>query len=269
MTYNTTDAVNWSTLKYMRESAMLYRYRLTVPTEDKPAFALGRAVHTLVFEPEKFNAEYAIWEGGRRAGKEWDAYKLEHADATILREQDAEMVTELAEAIRRHPLVEPYLDGGEFERPITWTDAATGLPCKGRPDWLLPERRILLDLKTCICAEGRRFGALSARFGYHCQLAHYRAGVTAALGWEPKRVLIVAAEKDAPHDVSVFELDQEALYFGAEEVAELLRAVKVCRQTGVWPGRYLEEQALQLPAWVTMDDEEDPEAMGLVVGQGE
>lgn len=269
MNYFDIDAVNWSSLKHMRESAMLYRYRLSVPMKDTEPMALGRAVHTLVFEPEKFNAEYAIWDGGRRAGKEWDAYKLDHADATILREQDAEMVTELAEAIRRHPLVQPYLDDGEFERAITWTDADTGLLCKAKPDWLLSHRRILLDLKSCVSADARRFGAVAARLGYHCQIAHYRNGVNTALGWEPEHVLIVAAEKDAPHDVSVFELDPEALYFGGEEVAELLRKVKVCRQTSTWPGRYLDEQVLQLPAWVSMDDEEDPEAMGLIVGKGE
>lgn len=269
MNYADIEAVNWSSLKHMRESAMLYRYRLSVPSEETEPMRLGRAVHTLVFEPAKFNAEYVIWEGGRRAGKEWEAYKAEHVDATILREQDAEMVTELAEAIRRHPLVQPYLDGGEFERPITWTDPDTGLPCKARPDWLLRSRRALLDLKSCVCAEGRRFGAVAARLGYHCQLAHYKNGVTHGLGWAPEKTLIVAAEKDAPHDVSVFEVGPDELYFGMEEVAELLRKVKVCRQTGIWPGRYLEEQALQLPAWVSMDDEEDPEAMGLVVGKGD
>lgn len=266
MTYAAIDAVNWSSLKHMRESALLYRYRLSVPQKGTEAMALGRAVHTLVFEPELFNADYAIWDGGRRAGKDWEAYKLAHADATILREEDAEMVTELAEAIRRHPLVQPYLDGGVFERPITWTDADTGLACKAKPDWLLAERRVLLDLKTCVSTEGRRFGAVAAKYGYHCQLAHYKAGVKAALSWEPEHVLIVAAEREAPYDVAVFELDPEALYFGAEEVTELLRKVKACRETDVWPGRYQDHQALQLPAWMLMEDEENPDGMGLVIG---
>lgn len=265
--YASNPAVNWSTLKYMRESPMLYRYRLSVPREDTPALALGRATHTLVFEPELFDEQYVIWEGGRRAGNAWSDFVDAHPDQTILRTEDADQCAALAEAVRRHPLVQPYLrDGGEFERAIEWTDAQTGLRCKGRPDWLIPDRRILLDLKTCMSIDGRRFGAIAARFQYHAQLAMYRAGVAAALGWEPQRVLIVAVEKDAPYDVGVFELDQDALYAGAEEVAELLRALKVCRETDTWPGRYTEEQALQLPAWMFTDDEEDPESMGLITG---
>ena len=83
----------------------------------------------------------------------------------------------------------------------------------------------------------------------------------------PDEELLVAAEKDAPHDVSVFQMSDDDIYLACEEVAELLRKVKVCRQTEVWHGRYLEEQALLLPAWVTMDDEEDPEALDLVLGE--
>lgn len=265
MTYAAIDAINWSALKWMRESPLMYRYRLAVPMDDKPALALGRATHTLVFEPAKFEAEYAIWQGGRRAGKEWDAYAEAHADRTILREQDADLVTALAESIARHPLVQPYLDDGLFERPVTWTDPDTGLACKAKPDWLLPAKRVLLDLKTCASAEGRRFGAMAARLGYHCQMAHYRNGCEYGLGWKPQRVLIVAAEKEPPHDVSVFEVSEDDLYLANEEVAELLRKVKVCRAANQWPGRYLEVQALQLPAWVSMEDDEDPEALGLVL----
>lgn len=265
--YDTIDAVNWTTLKWMRESPQMYRYRLSVPIEDTPALALGRATHTLVFEPALFAEEYVIWQGGRRAGKEWDAFADAHSDKTILREQDADMVTQLAEAISRHPLVQPYLDGGEFEWPVTWTDPDTGLTCKARLDWPIPKRRILLDLKTCVSAEAHRFGAAAARLGYHLQMGHYYNACTYGLKWRPEQVLIVAAEKDAPHDVAVFQMSDDDIYLACEEVAELLRKVKVCRQTGVWPGRYLERQALTLPAWVTMDDEEDPEALGLVIGE--
>jgi hypothetical protein len=263
--YFAMPGINWSLLKYMRESPRMYKHRLSVPREDTPALALGRAVHTLVFEPEKFDAEYAIWTGGRRAGNEWNAFQDLHCDQTILRAQDVEMVTQLAEAIARHPLVQPYLDGGEFERVITWTDPDTGLPCKGKPDWILPHARVLLDLKTCVCNEARRFGAMAARYGYHAQLSHYENGIEAGLGWRPKRVLIVAAEKDEPHDVAVFELDPEARYAGHEEVAELMRKVKVCTDTDSWPGRYTDEQALALPAWMFSDEsDEDPESFGLV-----
>lgn len=259
------DAVNWSTLKYMRESPMHYRHALAVPREDTPAFALGRVTHTLVFEPEKFEAEYVIWEGGKRQGKEWTAFRDDHPDQTIFKPGEIDTATAMAEAVRRHPLVQPYLDGGVFEQAIFWTDPETGLHCKGKPDWLLVSDRILLDLKTTVSAEARRFGAMAARYGYHLQMAHYRNGIEHGLRWAPRKVMIVAVEKDPPHDVSVFQIADDDLYLASEEVAELLNMVRVCRESGRWPGRYTEEQALLLPAWVTMDDEEDPAGMDLVI----
>lgn len=264
--YRALDAVNWSTLKHLRESPLAYQYRLATEQPDTTAFALGRATHCLVFEPDEFESRFVIWTGGRRVGQEWRDFQEQHEGATILKDDEADACAAMAEAVRRHPLVQPYLDGGAFEQSLLWTDESTGLRCKARPDWLLPERRILLDLKTCRSIAGHRFGAEAARYGYHMQLAHYRAGVEYALGWTPVRVLLVAVEKEPPHDVGVFELDEETLYAGACDVADLLQRLQACRDADAWPGRYAEEQALVMPAWVMADDnDEEPDGFGLVI----
>lgn len=65
--YRQIDAINWSSLKHMAESPMLYRHMLDHGRDDTPALAFGRLVHTLVFEPALFNSECAIYEGERRA----------------------------------------------------------------------------------------------------------------------------------------------------------------------------------------------------------
>lgn len=248
--YFALPGVNWSLLKHMRESALLFRHRMDCPEEDKPAYALGRAVHTLVFEPHAFKNEYAIWNDGPRKGKAWQEFEEDHAEQTILKADELDVCVGMAHAVRLHPLVKPYLSGGLFETVIQWTDPETKLPCKAKPDWRLDDRRILLDLKTCRSIDGRRFGSEVARYGYHCQLAHYSNGIYHALGWRPERVLIVAVEKDEPHDVGVFELTFEDLSIGADEVADLLRRVKDCQDSGQWPGRYTTEQAIQLPAYI-------------------
>lgn len=265
--YFDIDAVNWSTLKLLRESPMAYRYGLTHKREDTAALAMGRLVHSMVFEPETFAREYAIWYGGRRAGKEWDAFCAEHAGKTIFKADEIDEATAMADAVRIHPLVAPYLDGGQFETPITWVDEVTGLPCKAKPDWIVPESRVLLDLKTTVSIEGRRFGNAAARYGYHCQLAHYANGIERALGWKPEQIKIVAVEKAAPYDVGVFNIVDADLYVGQAEVAELLDKLRAHKLADSWPGRYVEEQALQLPAWLFLEDEDaDADGLGLIVG---
>ena len=264
--YAAIDAVNWSSLKHMRESPLVYRHRLTCGYDDTPALAMGRVTHTLVFEPEKFAAEYAIWEDGDRRGKAYAEFVEANAGKTIFKPKEIDTAVAMADAVRSHPLVQPYLDDGLFEHSIRWTDPETGLPCKARPDWIIPSTRTLIDLKTCQSAEGRRFGSAAARYCYHMQMSMYVNAITYGLGWAPNEVKIIAVEKDAPHEVAIFHVPEDDLYLAAEEVAALLRMVKVCRQTNTWPGRYLEEQALRLPAWVSMEDDEDPESLGLTIG---
>lgn len=248
--YFALPGVNWSSLKHMRDSPLKYKYRLQHPEQDKTAYALGRATHTLVFEPETFEHDYAIWTEGDRKGKAWKEYAEAHAAQTILKTDEADACKAMAEAVRTHPLVRQYLDGGLFETIIQWTDPETGLLCKAKPDWRLDDRRILLDLKTCRSIDGRRFGNEAGRFGYMSQFAHYGNGILHSQGWRPERTLAVAVEKNPPHDVGIFEFTFSDLQVGADEVADLLRRVKDCQDSGQWPGRYTTEQAVQLPAYI-------------------
>jgi hypothetical protein len=263
--YFDAPGVNWSTLKHLRDSPMAYRHAQSNPPADRTAFMIGRAVHTLVFEPQKFGQEYAIWTDGDRRGKAWESFKAERAGATILKAAEADECAAMADAVRQNPLVQPYLDGGVFEQAIFWTDAETGIDCKGKPDWQHRGLGVVLDLKTARSTEARRFGTEAARMGYHLQLAHYANGIEAACGWKPQRQLLVAVEKSAPYDVAVFEIGPDEVWIAAQDLRDLLHQLKECTEAGRWPGRYTQEQALLLPAWITNSDDEDPEGFGLSV----
>lgn len=250
MNYFTMPGTNWSLLKHLDDSPLAYRHAVENPREDTATLALGRLVHTFVFEPEKFGDEYAVFPGKKRQGKAWDAFEADNEGRTIFKSDEIDEAKAMADAVRRHPIVAPYLVGGEFERVLTWTDPATGIPCKAKCDWLIPGRRILADLKTTRSIERRRFAADVARYHYYGQLAHYAAGVKHALGWEPARRILIAVEKSAPYDVAVYELDNAACTIGDEKSAELLAKLKACHELNDWPGRYTEEQTMELPGWV-------------------
>lgn len=265
--YAEIDAVNWSTLKHLRESALAYRHALSVPRADTTALMLGRVAHTLLFEPHKFDTDFAIWSEGDRRGAAWQAFKEANESRTIVKPGEIDDIANMADAVRRHPLVQPYFEGAKFEQTMVWADPVTGLQCKCRTDWTIPSSLTLLDFKSTRSIDGRRFGAEAARFGYHLQLAHYRNGVRHSQGWTPKRVLLVAAEKTPPHDVAVFEIDSDTLDIADVEVQDLLLRLAGHRAADQWPGRYSEEQALQLPAWVYgNDDEDDADGFGLSFG---
>jgi hypothetical protein len=147
---------------------------------------------------------------------------------------------------------------------VVWTDAETGIECKGRIDYL--RGGCLVDLKGTRDIDARVFGATAARFGYVGQLAFYTAGLEAngVVLDEPPR--IVAVESEPPHDVAVFEVGPDLLTQARYENAGLLSIVSAGRTSKLWPGRYPEAVPLVLPAWASPVDDSDDVMNGLIIG---
>jgi hypothetical protein len=263
--------MNWSLLKKLRDGSPLHlKHAIDNPDEsDSDTFRVGRAFHTLVLEPEKFDDAYVMWPK-RRQGKEWDAFEAaaEAEGKTVLTSGQEAKARAMAKYTRNHPLVRPYLRDGSPEHTMVWNDPATGIKCKGRADWLSYSMNAVVDLKTARCTDARRFGRQAASLGYHCQGAHYLQGARALrlFGNADPSFVIIAVEHEAPYDVTVYRMDpavEIAAREGADGVDALLARVAECMATNHWPGRYEAEQALDLPAWVFADEsDEDPEAMG-------
>jgi hypothetical protein len=258
--YRQIQAVNWTSLKYLRDgSPAHYKYRLDHQREDKPHLAIGRALHVAVFEPDRFALDFAVYDGptkgeGSRKAK-W-AFEEANAHRTVLDLDDYELTLAMRDAVRAHPLVAPYLECGVAEESVLFRDPISGLDCKSRLDWVSLSKPGIVDLKSTISSEARRFASMAARFGYHCQGAMYQRGYQVATG-ETLPFILVAVEKEPPFDVAVFRcFDDDALYAGGEELNELLERVAECRAADHWPGRYETEQALDLPKWVFPDDED-------------
>lgn len=263
--YAALKRVNASTLKEMRKSPRHYKWRLDHPMEDTPRLGLGRGTHTAVFEPDRFLLDYALWDGDRR-GKAYAEFCEQHPRQTILKAAEYETCLAMRDAVRAHPVAGPMLTPpGEAEKVITWTDEATGLECKARLDWW--RVGLFADLKTTVDVDAHKFAGLAYRMGYHVQLAFYRAGLIAN-GLDAPPPKIIAVEASAPHDVAVFGLDDDALWAGDEEVADLLAKVAAGRFSNEWPGRYPEERPLSLPSWAMPQDDESGD-MGLTIGTEE
>ncbi len=263
-TYSLIDAVNWSSLKHMERSPLHYQHALTADREDSTAMAMGRATHTAVLEPHRLETDYAVFGGLRRAGKEWEAFEAANAGKTILKREEYQRCIAMRDAVRAHPVAASYLASGQAEKTITWKHPGVGLECKGRLDWVSESRAAVVDLKTTGDVDAVKFASLAARMGYFKQLAFYRDGLAYATG-NVLAAVIIAVEAKAPHDVAVLPIDEDSLYAAAEQYAELLAKVAACRQSGVWPGRYPEEQPLRMPAW-NWNDEEDASGLDLVIG---
>lgn len=262
--YADIEAVNWSKLKRMLRSPRHYKFALdTALDDDSDPIRVGRATHTAVFEPHRFDVDVVEWTGGRRAGKTWDEFCAMVEGKTILTSEQYARVARIRDAVRLHPLVAPLLEHGQAEQVLEWTDPHTQLRLKCRIDWL--SDLVVLDLKTSRNAiEPRKFASDAYGLGYFHQLAFYQRGVEAIYGTAPPAV-IVAVETEGPHDLAVYRLPSLTMHSVNAEIDELLTLLKLCMGSGKWPGRFETERELTVPAWAmaaAMDEDvDDPDWM--------
>jgi hypothetical protein len=247
--YLKIKATNWTLLKEMNNSALHYDHRRLNPREDSIGLARGRAVHTVVLEPEKFASEYVVYTGERRQGNAWKEFQDAYEGFTILKQDEYDKVMHAGQAVRRHPEAFSIIKDCSYEKTFTWTDKATKIKCKCRVDGI---GAALFDLKTTGNVDARIFGNLAARMLYYGQIAMYADGAKHNTG----DVFLIAVESEPPHDVAVFRVGEDDLIAGRELYQSFLTRVRECTDSGVWPGRYPEVQALSLPKYVWGNEED-------------
>jgi exodeoxyribonuclease VIII len=253
--YRALPLVNFSALKRIAESPAHYAWGLSHPLEDTPAMQLGRAVHCAVLEPDLFGGRYVVAPQCDRRTKEgkalYAAFVAEAGDAEVLTQDQHEQATAIALAVRAHPVAAALLAHGEAEVILRWEDEETGIPCKGKTDWI--GSGALIDLKTTNDLSPHGWWRTVALRDYHAHLAFYYDGARAS-GLAVSAAGLIGVEKDAPFDVGVFELAADVLDVGRRRYRSWLRLLQQCRETGIYPGRYPEIVNVDLPNWKIRED---------------
>jgi len=257
--YNEIKAVNWSTLKHIGVSPKYYRYRLENPEPETAAMRLGTAVHCAVLEPNVFVNTYATApEVDRRtkAGKAaYDAAVQAAVGRTLLSASKCDTVTRIASAVHAHaPAAALLRDAPEREQTITWTDARTGLACKGRVDAIGNDR--MVSLKTTRAPTPEAFARAAIFHQYHGQAAFYIEGTGLS-------EVVIVAQSVEPYDVWVLEWPQEIIDVGHDLCAELLDTLAHCRASDEWPGAVPGTMTMPVPSWAMPREDDDLAELGL------
>ena len=226
------------------------------PREATPAMAIGSAVHTHVLELSTWDERYVMAPEGidrrTKAGKElWATFEADSASRTVLSRSDAELVMQMGRAVWSHPAA-AFLLGrpGQAEQTYLWTDRATGLECKCRPDWMTNDGQLIVDLKTTEDASPAGFRKSIGNFRYHVQAAWYLEGIERATGRRPDQFIFVCVEKKPPHVVAVYAASAEMVATGAITAEADLARLAMCREASDWPGYSNQIETIDLPPWM-------------------
>lgn len=240
-----------------------FKYDRDNPPAPKREFDLGHAAHLLVLGegPELEVIDFPDWK--KAAARELRDAAYDEGKVPLLT-KDFEQVQAMADAIRRHPLAGPLFTpgSGRAELSIFWTDKATGVRCRVRPDWLkeMPGLTLAVDYKTCRDASPTAVSRAIKDHSYHQQDAFYTDGIWAALQPEDVRFIFVFQSKTAPYLITVRELTDQDRDIGRARNERALREYAECERTGVWPdwtGPVTEIPQIGMPTWDTLRQAEE------------
>jgi hypothetical protein len=281
--YLASHGVSQSMLKLFARSPAHLRYAIEHPEPDTPDQKIGTIAHVAVFEPDRLEtccyvkpanyqhhktAEWRKWNGNATECRDWIAARQ---DRPIISQDAYTDVLGLRNAVFRHPAAALALkNAGKAEQSLFVEDPETGLQLKCRADFLVGNSDV--DLKTCVDASPAGFAKAVANYGYDIQAA-MTLDICALLGLGIEHFIFIAAEKEPPYAVGVYELDSRAIEIGRNKYRRLLNRYLECVTTDKWPAYSANIEYLSLPAWAEKADframllENEPQMPALEVGE--
>lgn len=265
--YHGHPALSQSGCKLILESPAKYQWDRQHRVHKK-VFDFGSAAHAYVLGAGMesiYVAPFNDWirrkgpEGGCQYTTDEKAIAHEDGLSPIL-PKDWEVVCAMADKLSEHTATMRLLSRGRAEVSLFATHEPTGVPIRGRLDWL--SHRVATDYKTAASDDPVAFRKTAALRGYHIQAAFYM-DLLEAVGLPVDEFAFIVQCKEAPYEVFVTTLAPRAVARGRELYTRALERFRDCTDSGFWPGRVDPETYLitDLPEWAYRDNEIEEHAL--------
>lgn len=183
----------------------------------------------------------------------WADWDRATAGKKIITKPEQDLAWKMVKAIRDKPKTRALFDYGKPE--VVARHQMASFVIQSRFDWLDErldawQRPLIVDLKSIDSLAS--FPKQFLNYGYWRQAAFYQLTCYEAMklqGHYP-RVRFVVVEKQEPFQCMVFEPDEIALDLGRQAVMADLKRIKVCFDTGIWPGTPDDCQTISVPEWM-------------------
>lgn len=215
------------------------------PEKETEPMVFGRLAHAWISEPKDFESMFYVhpedypsgddmkpWTMRANYCKKWVA---DRSDRPVISSAELDEIVAVAEAIKAEPKAKPLFTGGKYEQSVFGIEEETGLPMKGRPDFIPDSGRFLVDFKFTNDASIEALTKSIVKMRYHVQAAIYWDLVTQA-GLELSAFYFVFVQRGDRPRVNVRKLTQRGLDTGRAIYQEQMRNFEECIQSGEWPG---------------------------------
>ena len=238
-----TDAMRFGTELHMavlEPERFAKSYLLDITPANAPRRPTAKQLESLAKEPPKIGTK-ARDERDRIAAAAawWTAWDLKHpipAGVQLLAADRWSAINGMTDSMLADSLLGPLLSApGVAERALFWDDPDLGVSCRCKPDWLTDDGWIV-DLKSTVSANPRRFRWQAWDLGYDIQAWFYMRGVEMALGIKPQGFIFAACEKHRPFVCQAYLASDELLQYGRSRAELAVARLLESRESGIWPG---------------------------------
>lgn len=218
--------VRFSHLRAFGRSAMHGLHAVQNEMKQTIAMQRGTAVDALLYGTRKVvgcpmprNVKHAAYQD----------FMAEHPDTEILTMDEYDKAHRMVEAIRACKAAEPWLIGVHQE---TLRYDYMGMQCRSTPD--TRGDGFLTELKTTADGSPEKFRWHALRMAYHAQLWMQGIGCETQ-GHSIKRFMIVCAESNPPHPVTVYEVMPSMLEQGNRLLVLWAERMRNCIASKYYP----------------------------------
>lgn len=208
------------------------------------AMNFGSLVHSVVFSQDN----YAVLPECDRRTKEgkliYDSFISDNEGKEIFASlKDYEQAVNIKNAVFAHPKAALLLEQGTAE--TSFWGRISDMPAKCKVDFLNTKYNVCVDLKTTTCSAPDEFSRSVYNYRYHVQAAFYM-DLTKA-----ERFIFIAVEKEAPFNVELYELDNDAIERGRQEYLADIETLKKCKESNIYHGYTTDNKIhiISLPGW--------------------
>ena len=138
-------------------------------------------------------------------------------------------------------------DEGEAERTLCWRESGVWMRC--RMDWRSTDGLVVLDYKTCQCAEPEAFSRQIINMGYDMQAAFYLRGHRATGGSPHAKFVFLAQEIEPPYACSLVGVAPSLMALGDMKVERAVQLWRRCIETNNWPAYPARIAWAEVPEW--------------------
>ena len=258
--YHGTKALSNSSMGQLLKCPALFQQALAemdgIEHTQTPAMLMGSVFHSMVLEPDKVQATYALRgnPGNTKAGKE-EAAAAKEQGITLISPDVWNVAAAMAVSACAHPLIVAARRSPKWEAETSayWEERGH-IPCKARIDAMTTIEGFpglcVIDLKSTTDASPEAISRHIVDYGYHRQAAWYMHALNTC-GRAANTFLFLFVEKTPPYLCTAVSIAEGAIQMAYDDIRNALDTYERCEANGIWPG-YTSDivTEVDLPEWI-------------------